>query len=257
MTDPFAPLRAALDGFAAAGTPARFWLRDDDAVEPTAALDHLLTLGAAYGVPLTLAVIPQYTGPALVARLNGLAVEVAPHGWSHINHATPDAKSCELGPERPAALVLNELAAGLARLRRLHGTRAVPVLVPPWNRIDPALIPALPGLGFRGLSVFGAEKGTPPPARLNVHVDLIDWHGTRGGRDPAALVANLVTRLAVARQTGAPVGYMTHHLVHDRAAWDFTERLFAITATHPGARWHRLSDLLTAQDQVPNQTTVT
>lgn len=242
MTDPFDPLRQMLDGLAEAGTPARLWLRDDDAVQPTPALDRLLALGADHSVPLTLAVIPEPSGQALADRLQGLAVEVAPHGWSHANHAGSGEKSCELAATRPATAVLADLAAGLSRLRHLHGPRLVPVLVPPWNRIAPALIPALPGLGYRGLSVFGPERGAAPPARLNVHVDLIDWRGTRGGREAGALVADLVTRL----QTGAPAGYMTHHLVHDRAAWEFTERLFALTATHPGARWHRLSDLLEA-----------
>jgi len=249
MTDSFAPLRHALDSFAEAGKTARFWLRDDDAVEPTAALDRLLALGADHHVPLTLAVIPQFTGPALAAHLQGLAVEVAPHGWSHANHSPPNVKSCELGPERAAPAVLDELATGLAHLRDLHGNRAVPVLVPPWNRIDPALIPLLPALGFRGLSVFGPEMGNPPPMHINVHVDLIDWHGTRGARDPSVVVADIVNRLAVVQETGAVVGYMTHHRVHDAAAWDFTGRLFAITATHPGASWHRLSDLLAAADQ--------
>lgn len=250
MTDPFTPFRRALDRFADAGKTARFWLRDDDAVQPTPALDRLLALGAAHAVPLTLAVIPRPSGPALAARLEGLPVEVAPHGWSHSNHAAPGRKSCELGPERPARVVLAELATGLARLRTLHGDRTVPVLVPPWNRIAPALIAALPGLGFRGLSVFGPEQGSPPPLRLNVHVDLIDWRGSRGGREAGALVADLVSRLEAARPTGAPVGFMTHHLVHDAAAWAFTERLFALTVSHPGARWHRLSDLLEAAGQM-------
>ena len=250
MTDPFAPLRRALDGFAEAGRPARFWLRDDDAVEPSPALDRLLELGATYSVPLTLAVIPQHTGPALAARLQGLAVEVAPHGWSHTNHAARGRKSCELGPERPATAVLAELAEGLTWLRTLHGDRTVPMLVPPWNRIDPALIPALPNIGFTGLSVFGPEKGNAPPTPINVHVDLIDWRGTRGGRSTEALVADFLTRLAVAHSTGAPLGYMTHHLVHDAAAWTFTELLFAATAPHPGVRWHRLSDLLAGESQI-------
>lgn len=249
MPDVFDPLRRALDAFAAQGRTARFWLRDDDAVDPSPPLDHLLHLGRDHGVPLTLAVIPQPTGPALAARLHGLAVEVAPHGWSHVNHARPPDKSCELGPDRPAPDILAELAQGLSHLARLYGARLVPVLVPPWNRIDPALIASLPALGFCGLSVFGPEQGAAPPLRINVHVDLIDWRGSRGGREPAALVADLVRRLEVSRATDAPMGFMTHHLVHDAAAWNFTERLFTITAAHAGARWHRLSDLLDELDQ--------
>jgi len=249
MSDAFDPLRAALDGWAAAGRQARFWLRDDDAVDPGAALDRLLALGAAHRVPVTLAVIPQHTGSALADRLQGRAVEVAVHGWSHADHAAPGRKSCELGPERSAPVVLHDLAQGLAQLTGLHGARAVPVLVPPWNRIDPGVIAGLRGLGFRGLSVFGPEPAGQPLPRINAHVDLIDWHGTRGGRDPAALVAGLVARLAVAETTGGHVGFMTHHLVHDSAAWAFIDRLLEITTAHPGCRWHSLSDLLAAAGQ--------
>ena len=209
----------------------------------------MLALVAEYNVPLTLAVIPLLTGPALAARLQGLAVEVAPHGWSHLDHAAPGRKSCELGPERPAPVVLFELATGLARLRHLHGDRTLPVLVPPWNRIDPALMPSLAELGFDAVSAFGPEPDAACLTHLNAHVDLIDWHGSRGGRDTAALVADLVRWLTVARETGQSVGVMTHHLVHDAAAWSFIERLFALTASHPGAAWHRLSDLLSPADQ--------
>lgn len=248
MTAVFAPLLAAIEASAAQGRQARFWLRDDDAVAPGAALDRLLALGARYGVPLTLAVIPRDSGADLADRLQDCAVDVAVHGWSHQNHAGPGQKSCELGADRPAEVVLGELARGLARLRQFHGARAQPVLVPPWNRIDRQLIPALDALGFRALSVFGPEPAVPATGaslrHLNVHVDLIDWRGHRGGRDAAALVADLVHRLSVAAQSGGHVGFMTHHLVHDDAAWQFTEQLFAITAGRHDCRWLALPDLL-------------
>ncbi|MDZ4135094.1 MAG: glycosyl transferase family 28, partial [Paracoccaceae bacterium] len=86
----FAALTQALDARAKAGNPARFWLRDDDAVAPTGALDRLLDMTGAQGVPLTLAVIPAPSGAQLAARLAQEAgVIVAVHGWSHQNHA-PD-----------------------------------------------------------------------------------------------------------------------------------------------------------------------
>ncbi len=64
MRDEFeAPILAALDRLQAQGKIAHFWLRDDDAVEPTSALDRVLSLTGASAVPLTLAVIPQPAGP--------------------------------------------------------------------------------------------------------------------------------------------------------------------------------------------------
>ncbi|MBP2448794.1 polysaccharide deacetylase family protein [Rhizobium leguminosarum] len=248
MTDKtiWEPLRRELDRWHTAGRVARFWLRDDDAVEPTPALERLLASTGESTVPLTLAVIPGLTGEALAARLAGEAgVTVAMHGWSHTNHARPDAKKQELGGDRPADVVLGELGEGFRLLKRLYPTRFLPVLVPPWNRIDAALIPALPRLGFAALSVYGrARQGGPIPL-LNTHVDIIDWHGTRGGRSEEELVAELVAELGN-RFTGSDetIGVLTHHLVHDAAAWDFLSALFATTGRHPAVHWSAASALL-------------
>ncbi|WP_102224828.1 polysaccharide deacetylase family protein [Acidimangrovimonas sediminis] len=234
--DPFAPLRAALDRRADTGVPARFWLRDDDAVTPGAALDQLLALGAEAAVPLTLAVIPRDTGAPLAARLAGAPqLRVAVHGWAHENHAPPGEKKQELGPHRPAGETTAELTQGLEKLRDIYGARCLPMLVPPWNRIDRALLPALAEAGFRTLSVFGPER-PGPLTEMNTHVDLIDWHGTRGGRPAAALVAEIVARMDRMGPEGT-MGFLTHHLVHDAAAWAFIEALFAATAAHPGCVW--------------------
>ncbi|MBY3175105.1 polysaccharide deacetylase [Rhizobium leguminosarum] len=259
MTDGIAwePLRRELDRWQAAGRVARLWLRDDDAVEPTPDLETLLALAGESGVPLALAVIPGLTGEALAVRLAEEAgVAVAVHGWSHTNHAGAERKKQELGGERPAEVVLGELGQGLRLLQRLHPACFLPVLVPPWNRIDAALIPALPGLGFAALSVYGRAKQDGPMPLLNTHVDIIDWHGTRGGRSAGELVAELVAELGD-RFAGSdePIGVLTHHLVHDAAAWDFLSALFATTARHPAVCWSPASALLKAQAREPVQGT--
>ncbi|ACS60111.1 conserved hypothetical protein (plasmid) [Rhizobium leguminosarum bv. trifolii WSM1325] len=248
MTDGIAwdPLRRELDRWQAAGRVARFWLRDDDAVEPTLQLETLLALTGESGVPLMLAVIPGLTGEALAVRLGEeTSVAVAVHGWSHTNHAGPQGKKQELAGDRPADVVLGELGEGFRLLQRLHPARFLPLLVPPWNRIDAALIPALPALGFAALSVYGRAKQDGPMPLLNTHVDIIDWHGTRGGRGEAELVAELVAELDDRFAGGdEPLGVLTHHLVHDVAAWDFLSALFAVTTRHPAVRWSSASELL-------------
>ena len=229
-----------------AGRAPRFWLRDDDAVEPTAALDRLVGLTRAHVVPLALAVIPAHTGAPLARFLSREThVAVVVHGWSHENHAPHGAKKQELGAHRAADMVCAELAAGLARLADLHGQMALPVLVPPWNRVDAALIPHLAPLGFAGLSVFGKPFAAPLPV-VNSTVDIIDWHATRGCRDHAALVGDILAQLraAFAGPDTSTVGVLTHHLVHDDKAWAFLERLFAITAAGGGANWLSLRQLV-------------
>jgi hypothetical protein len=237
------PLHEELDRWNDAGRTADFWLRDDDAVEPTPALDRLLNLTGEYGVPVTLAVVPAFTGEALAARLTRAPhASVAVHGWAHANHAPADAKKQELGPHRPREAVLEELARGLAVIHELHGARALPLLVPPWNRIDADLVPELRPLGFEALSVFGAPKPAPLPL-INSNVDVMDWHGTRGCRDHAVLVGEIVAQLNRAFAGGEPVGLLTHHLVHDEAVWRFMRGLFEVTSGYK-VRWRSARDLL-------------
>lgn len=241
------PLELELERWERRGKSAVFWLRDDDAVEPTGQLDRLLDLAHRHAIPLTLAVIPKATGTALVRRLDRAAqVSVAVHGWSHENHAPAGEKKQELGGHRAVDVVLEELRAGALRLANLHGERFVSMLVPPWNRIDPALLPHLPEIGYTGVSVFGPEH--PSPIRsVNTHVDLIDWKLTRGGRDPAALVNEMVVRLRHSIDSDGTVGILTHHLVHDEKAWSFLERLLCLTSGHPACRWMAVSDILTGK----------
>ncbi|RYE62852.1 MAG: polysaccharide deacetylase, partial [Oxalobacteraceae bacterium] len=77
-------LRLALDRLADNGRRIDFWLRDDDAVEPTEQLAKLATMADAFSVPATLAVIPEMTGADLASYLDTQPhLDVAVHGWSH------------------------------------------------------------------------------------------------------------------------------------------------------------------------------
>lgn len=245
------PLRAELARWIHANRSVRFWLRDDDAVKPTPALERLLTLGKEHCVPMTLAVIPMHAEDAFAGRLAGEeSVSVAVHGWSHENHAPGSEKKQELGPHRPQTVILGQLRDGHRQLKARFTGQFVPVLVAPWNRIDSLLLPQLPGLGFEALSVFGAAKAKHAAFLpvINTHVDLMDWHGTRGCRDHGELVTAIVKELQQ-RFDGSnePVGLLTHHLVHDASAWDFLKTLFAVVAEAPGGRWVSIRELLGRQ----------
>lgn len=232
-----------LDQLAGEGGRVRFWLRDDDAVQPSAALQRLLSLTAQYPVPLVLAVIPEETGAELADLLSVLDhVRVAVHGWSHRSYSTAPAKKQELGLDRPIAEVLAELQSGFAKLQSLYGLQFEPMLVPPWNRIAPEIIDALPALGFESLSVFGREKQAVPGV-LNTHVDLMDWRGTGGGKPADDLFAEVLACLTADDPVPA-IGVLAHHLVHDDNAWAFLEELFALTAAHPACRWVAPGEML-------------
>jgi len=229
------------------GRVATLWWRDDDAIDASPDLDRLLALRARYDIGLGLAVVPERASGALSARLaDDAGTVVLQHGYAHQNHAAAGEKKVELGPHRPAMVVLGELGTGWMALERLFGVRALPVMVPPWNRIAPALVPTLPEIGLRGLSTFGPRKRIEPVRGLrqvNTHLDPIDWHGGRGFVGNAAAIASLTRSLAIRRQAGLesavgeePTGLLTHHLVHDEAVWAFIDRLIARLRAHSGVR---------------------
>jgi hypothetical protein len=233
---------AELDRWAASGLPATFWWRDDDAIDRSPALDRLLALTRRHVAPVALAVIPSEARPALADRLSGEpAAAVVQHGFSHRNHALPGRPKSELGVERPPGLILGELTRGALALDHLFGTTWLRVLVPPHNRIAATLAAALPQAGYVGVSTFGRkQRDVPGLAWINTHIDIMNWTTTRGfiGEDAAlgAAVGELARRRGANAGRDTPTGLLTHHLVHDEAAWGFVDRFLAALASHPAAR---------------------
>jgi hypothetical protein len=221
-----------------AGRTADLWWRDDDAADHTAALDRLLAVQREAAVPLALAAVPARVTPAFAQRLAGeVGLDVLQHGYAHVNHAPPTEKKVELGPHRPAMVVLGELGTGWLALERLLGSRALPVLVPPWNRIALGLVPTLPEIGFRGLSTFGSRRRIRLRGlvEVNTHVDLLDWKGNRAFVGEEAALGALIDALAAARTASAePVGLLSHHLAMDAKAWDFLRSMWEKVLTMPG-----------------------
>jgi hypothetical protein len=229
-----------LDQWRAGGRAATFWWRDDDATAPSPALDRLLSLQQKHAAPLMIAVIPARAEPGLARRLTGIAgLSIVQHGWAHANHARVGASKAELGADRPAALVLGELARGQIVLDGLFGNW-LRLLVPPHNRIARPLAEALPSAGYIGLSTYNPRRrAVAGLTQVNTHIDIMNWV-TRAFAGEAAALALALTHLR-ARRAGTvdadePTGLLTHHLAHDEEAWVFTDRFLATVAGHPAAR---------------------
>jgi len=214
-----------------AGRTARFWWRDDDAGAVCPEVKKLFHLSKASTVPLALAVVPEAAEPELFGLLHD-GVAVMQHGTDHRNRAAPGEKKTEYPAGEPIEAALARVSDGFGRLRAFAGGRFFPVLAPPWNRLRKDLLAKLPAIGIRGVSMYGPRSSAEPAPGLrqvNTHVDIVAWgQGKRFiGEDEAVRLA--VKSLAVEE----PLGWLTHHAVHDAAAWDFLERLFALE----GPRW--------------------
>jgi hypothetical protein len=135
-----------------------------------------------------------------------------------------------------------EAEEALRLTRAAFPGRVSPVFVPPWNRIAPELAGQFKVLGYRAVSTFRSE--TPPLpglARLETHLDPVDWRGTRGLGDADAIVRDLALQVVTARE---PIGLLTHHGMHDEVTWRFIARLTERLAAAPAVRRMRARDIV-------------
>jgi hypothetical protein len=261
MTD-WGDLDRELDAWGRAGRSATFWWRDDDAIASTPALQRLLDLAATaagQSLPLALAVIPAPADAGLVQALR-IAHDVVAlqHGYSHGNHAAAGAKKAEFPKDHDPSAALLDLAGGMRRMRELFGDQALPVLVPPWNRIDPTLVGRLTDLGIRGLSTYGpraTETVSRGLAVVNTHVDIVNWRSERRFLGIEGCLRLAIGHLAARREgrvdPDEPTGLLTHHLVHHDDAWSFLAMFLQRTGNHAAARWMEARQLFICSPDRP------
>lgn len=235
--------------------PPTFWWRDDDAIQVTKQLRALLDISAP--VPLTLAVIPglvqQDLAPWLAGHDPDHRITVVPHGWVHQNHAHPPAKKREL----TAAFDQAAAARSWQVISHAFGSRAVPIMVPPWNRIDTKVLAALKAAEFIGVSTYGQTlmDRTHALPVINSHVDVLDWSKRTGpthvpSHVPEKIIKDIMDALAMRRVSGRhdPLGLLTHHLVQDAETNAFLKTLIQTVLTPQRVTWvpllHLASDLL-------------
>jgi hypothetical protein len=209
-----------------AGRPAQFWWRDDDAAALSPALRKVIELSGKCAVPLALAVVPEAAEPELFRVLHD-GVTVLQHGTDHRNRAAAGEKKTEYPAGEPVEAALGRISDGLGRLRTFTGKRFLPVLAPPWNRVRRDILKKLPAIGIRGVSAYGARPSAEPEPGLlqvNTHVDIVAWQQGKRFVGEAEALSKAVPYLS----SDEPLGWLTHHAVHDAAAWDFLERLFTL-----------------------------
>ena len=249
MSAQWVTLEQEVDRWRMLGRPVDLWWRDDDARTSTPELARLLELARETGAPLALAVIPE---GARAEAFDDMApwVEVLQHGADHLNRGGGQGKKTEFPLLEPAEEAIRRLQEGRRTLKQLFGECALAVLAPPWNRFAQDRVGDVVRAGFTGLSTFGprqARRPVPGLLQINTHVDIIDWHAGRAFVGEARALDMMAAQLRACRlgqrDAGEPLGLLTHHELHDRAACDFLRRLFERSRKLAGLRWRRASEI--------------
>jgi len=245
ITNPWELLDAEFDAWQDAKQCASLWWRDDDAALPGPKLDKLVSVSANAG--LLLAVIPQSCKQSLSSAFSKAPLlRIAQHGYAHINHAPrgQGLGAWELGLHRGADVVLNELELGRSKLENYFGDVFVPVIVPPWNRIDSGLFDSIADRNYWAISTFGARDAqflSDGLLAVNAHCDPIRWKTGAKFAGELKTISQLVDHLSAKRlgtvDANEPSGFLTHHIDLDANGWAFCERLSQAVEQHPAAQW--------------------
>ena len=212
------------------------WWRDDDAGVDDPGLDRVLAIAADRRVPVALAVIPALLRPETRDKIQAASsATVVQHGYDHHDFGTSDGKKCELVDR--GGHPDERLVQGRAILAEAFGARFRPVMVPPWNRIEPQIRARLPALGYPALSTFRSSRPAPTVTGLKVvdtHVDAVLW---RDGRRHLAADEIVAQVLAAAGTSSGPIGLLTHHAVTDEDGFAALDRAVAILQDRHRARF--------------------
>ena len=238
-------LYSELDRWSESGKTANFWWRDDDAVEETVQLQMLDALSQETHVPVSVAVIPAGLHISLAQFLHSREnFIVLQHGYSHSSYTAKGGKKIELGGERSTDEIQAELITGCQQLSIAFANQFMPVMVPPWNRIEPRIYSSLAKAGFTGLSTMWARKTAwpcPGILQVNTHLDPINWRHDRGFIGETSALRQICQHLSATRlaQAGStePAGILTHHLVQNDEVWTFCKNLFTALNLHPAVKW--------------------
>ncbi|MBP6011541.1 MAG: polysaccharide deacetylase [Alphaproteobacteria bacterium] len=234
-----------LDQWARERRVAQFWWRDDDAQDTSPELDAMLKVARRFDVAIGLSVVPAKLKPRLAKHLaREVHAQILVHGFAHENRAREGHAKREFSSARPLSEMTGDLARGMAILREAFGKKLLPVVVPPWNRIAPAVVAELPRLGYRGLSTWKPRaRANPVPglAQVNTHLDVIDWRRGRVIKDEGLIAGLLLRKLRWRREHRArasePLGLLTHHAHWSSEKERIIVRLLETTRNHPAAEW--------------------
>jgi hypothetical protein len=219
------------------------WWRDDDAAADDPRLDALLAIAVRRAVPVVLAVVPAGLEDATVGRILDCPLAwVVQHGLAHLDHRSASDRKCELVDRLDQDRALVEARHALART---FGRRFLPVMVPPWNRIEPGLRARLPSLGFHGLSTFAGRRPAPQVAGLRLvdtHVDTVRWQEGRQHLDAQAILALLAERAGP-----GPVGLLTHHGVTGAEGFLALDRAVGLLQDRAGVQFEAAAALFPRQ----------
>ncbi len=141
--------------------PPYIFLRDDDVWSDDDIFLELLSFLKELSVPVIYGVIPARLEPQMVAvlsrakRENPDLLDIAQHGFQHVNYANDGASKYEFGAGRNYDEQYQDMQEGQKLLQGAFGSLLTPAFIPPYHGFDGVTLDIVDKLGFQ---VFSAGK---------------------------------------------------------------------------------------------------
>lgn len=230
----------------------RFFVRDDDVGELTAALRYFVECFVSHRIPVSYQIIPSRLTPDCASYLldvwsrNQELVAFGQHGLHHRMTLRGRELRREFGPERSYADQRAAISEGLAILRERLGDEApIQVFTPPQHKFDRNTVRAASQVGYRifsvssyptlhhqlayamgralgwssfahhGVSYHGGRRPEADLEEVSIAIDVDD--GRRLKRSGAEIAAKLL-----ATSNASSVGLMFHHALYEGRAGEAT-----------------------------------
>lgn len=216
-----------------------FWWRDDDVSADVwrhpidsqrhfQKLQKMLFLVRKHSIEAVFSVIPNnFTkrGARQIRALKRAEVYVALHGIHHHNNGG-SGNPTEFPEQCDMQSIVETLKNYKEDFAAIFDMQLVPIFVPPWNTLPPALEDVLLSSGFTAISRVNVP--CQKYSNINVDIDINDWK-RRALRDEVSILQDII---GLIRQGRKSIGLMGHHKLLDDRAVEFLDRLFAILASH-------------------------
>lgn len=193
------------------------YLRNDDVYKSDKNFKRIFTTLKEYKIPVVHGVIPKPATKSLALflnkekRKNPKLIDIAQHGWQHINYGGKIKNKYEFGPLRNIAQQRKDILKGYLKMKKLFGKNFTPAFIPPYHGYNKNTLKIIDELK---IPIFSANKKTIIKKKrfldlpINIALNVYDKKSRPVMLKTERMIKQLLTSL---NTKGSIKGILLHH----------------------------------------------